>query len=439
MNGADLDAVRETAARGWLYGHPMLENYRTMYAQAVDADDHRYAGGFGTFRHYPQPSRPENTDVVTPNNDTPYSWAWLDLRAEPWVLSVPVMNRYYVMPFHDLDTTYVGFVGARTTGQDAGDHLIAGPGWDGQAPEGIAGVLHADTQLVGCVGRTYLAGITDADVADLKAVQEQYRLRPLSAFTGHDAPAPAPEPDWPVWREEAGTSIEFFTVLDFLLGFFPVLPAQKDLRERLAALGVDGSGTFEPADLAPEVRTAMEQGIADGRERLAAVLDSATDASSFFGTREQLGEDYLTRSVAADKGLYGLPAAEAWYGGWVTDDAGNRPPNAASRDYTIHFTADRLPKARFFWSATMYRLPERLLVENPADRYSIGDRTPGLVYDQDGGLTLHVQHTRPADPQRAANWLPAPNGPFTVVIRMYAADPAVLDGTWTLPALTAGS
>ncbi|MGX1274382.1 DUF1254 domain-containing protein [Streptomyces phaeoluteigriseus] len=105
MSGMDLDAVRATAAEGWVYGHPMLENYRTLYAQAVDADDHRYAGGFGVFRHYPQPSRPENTDVVTPNNDTPYSWCWLDLRAEPWVVSVPEMDRYYVLPFHDLDTT----------------------------------------------------------------------------------------------------------------------------------------------------------------------------------------------------------------------------------------------------------------------------------------------------------------------------------------------
>ncbi|MGX1274383.1 DUF1214 domain-containing protein [Streptomyces phaeoluteigriseus] len=224
-------------------------------------------------------------------------------------------------------------------------------------------------------------------------------------------------------------------MLDFLLGFFPVLPSQRDLRERLAVLGVDGAGTFEPSRLDPQVRTAMEEGIAEGRKRLADVLDSATESSSLFGTLEQLGDDYLIRSVAADKGLYGLPAAEAWYGGWVRDDEGNRPPNAASRDYTVHFAADRLPAARFFWSATMYRLPERLLVDNEIDRYSIGDRTPGLVHDADGGLTLYVQRTRPADPQQAANWLPAPDGPFSVVIRLYGPGAAVLDGTWQLPPL----
>lgn len=431
-----IEAVRETAAEAWLYGHPMLENYRTLYAQAVDAADPRYTGGFGVFRHYPEPFTPANTDIVTPNNDTPYSWAWLDLRAEPWVVSVPAVDRYYVLPFHDLDTTYVGYVGARSTGQEPGDYLVTGPGWDGRVPAGISGVLRADTRLVGCLGRTMLTGSGEDDVKSLRAVQEQYRLRPLSDYLGRQAPEAAPEPDWPVWREEAGAGLEFFTLLDFLLGFFPVLPAQAELRERLAVLGVDGSGTFEPAALAPAVRTALEQGIADGQQRLLDAEAGATGSTGLFGTRDQLGEDYLARGIGADKGLYGLPAEEAWYGGWAVDAEGNRPPNAAAHDYVIRFPAGSLPRARFFWSATLYALPQRLLVANPIDRYSIGDRTPGLVHDPDGGLTLHVRHTAPSDPDQAANWLPAPAGPFTVVIRVYGPDPAVVDGTWSLPALT---
>lgn len=435
MTETTTEQVRRTAAEAWVYGHPMLENYRTLYAQAVDSDDPRYVGGFGAFRHYSQPSRPENTDIVTPNNDTPYSWCWLDLRTEPWVVSVPAVDRYYVLPFHDLDTTYVGYVGARTTGQDAGHHLVAGPDWNGPVPDGIAGVLHADTQLVGCLGRTYLTGTADADVASLRGIQERYELQPLSAFLGRPVPEPAPEPLWPVWREEASDSIDFFAVLDFLLGFFPVLPSQKDLRERLASLGIDGGSTFEPASLTPEIRTAMEQGIADGRALLEERKAGSTTSAGFFGTRDQLGDDYLARGVGADKGLYGLPPQEAWYGGWVVDSEGNRPPDASGRDYTIHFAAGALPPARFFWSATLYRLPERLLTDNPIDRYSIGDRTPGIRYDTDGGLTVRVRHDRPADPAEAANWLPAPAGPFSVIIRVYGPDPAVLDGTWHLPAL----
>ncbi|MFI9770320.1 DUF1214 domain-containing protein [Streptomyces sp. NPDC052415] len=180
----------------------------------------------------------------------------------------------------------------------------------------------------------------------------------------------------------------------------------------------------------------MEEGIAQGREQLVAVLDSATNSSSFFGTRAELGEDYLTRSVAADKGLYGLPAAEAWYGGWVNDSAGNHPPNAAHRDYTIRFAPGPAPQGQVLLVRHHVRLPERLLVDNEADRYSIGDPTPDLVYDHDGGLTLYVQRTRPADPQQAANWLPAPEGPFSVILRIYGPGPAVLDCSWQLPPLT---
>ncbi|MFD0264676.1 DUF1254 domain-containing protein [Kitasatospora indigofera] len=432
----DPDTIRPTAAEAWVWGYALLENYRTMYPQAVDDADPRFVGGFGVFRHYSQPSTPADTDVVTPNNDTPYSWAWLDLRAEPWVISVPAQDRYYVLPVHELDTVYAGFIGSRATGPGAGDHLIAGPGWQGEVPAGVDGVIRTATQLAGILGRTYLAGTSPEDLAELRAVQEQYRLRPLHEYTGTGAPPPAPQPVWPVWREEVLGTVEFFSFLDFLLGFFPVLPAEADLRRRLAALGVDGRGEFEPAALPVGVRAEIERGIADGRAELDHAAAVVTRADGLFGTREQIGDDPLGRAVAARKGLYGLPVEEAWYGGWVADSEGNRPPNAADRDYVLRFAPGALPPAEFFWSATMYALPDRLLVDNPLGRWSIGDRTPGLVRDPDGGLTLYIQVKRPADAEHSANWLPAPDGPFSIVLRLYGPDRSVLDGDWTLPELT---
>ncbi|MDH6111223.1 hypothetical protein P3T36_003247 [Kitasatospora sp. MAP12-15] len=435
----DPQTARRTAAEGWIWGLPLVENYRTMYPQAVDDADPRYVGGFGVFRHHPQPFTPADTDVVTPNNDTPYSWAWLDLRAEPWVVEVPATDRYYVLPFHDLDTCYVGFVGTRSTGPQAGRYLVTGPAQavahpaEHGVPAGFDGVLRADSHLVGILGRSYLAG--PEDVSGLRALQEQFRLRPLSAHLGAAPPPPAADPVWPLWREEARESVEFFAFLDFLLGFFPVLPADADLRHRLAELGI-GSGDFEPAALPAAVRAAVRQGIADGRARLEREAAERVDSTGCFGTREQLGGDYLARAFGARHGLYGLPAEEAWYGGWVEDSAGNRRLDAHLQDYRLRFPPGRLPPARFFWSVTMYQLPERLLVANPIGRYSIGDRTPGLVYDADGGLTLSVCHQQPTDPARAANWLPAPDGPFSVVIRVYGPDTAVTDGSWTLPPLT---
>jgi len=429
----DPETIRTTAAEAWIWGFALLENYRTLYPQAIDDADPRHVGGFGVFRHYPQPFTPANTDVVTPNNDTPYSWAWLDLRAEPWVIEVPATDRYYVLPVHDLDTSYVGFIGPRTTGSQAGRYLIAGPGFTGDGKQGFDGVLRADTDLVGILGRTYLAG--PEDVPALQRVQEQYVLKPLSAHLGTSPPPAAHDPVWPVWREEVLDTLEFFVFLDFLLGFFPVLPAEAGLRSRLAELGV-GAGDFEPAALPLEVREAMQLGIADARAELERAAAEAAGSAGFFGMRDQLGDDYLKRAVGVQKGLYGLPAEEAWYGGWIVDSEGNRPPDASRHDYVLRFPVGQLPPARFFWSATMYALPERQLVDNPLQRYSIGDRTPGLVYERDGGLTLYVQHKRPADAEHSANWLPAPEGPFSVIIRVYGPDRAVLDGRWTLPALT---
>ncbi|MEU5220637.1 DUF1254 domain-containing protein [Streptomyces sp. NPDC020807] len=423
------EEARRTAADAWIWGLPILDNYRTIYAQAVAADPEK-GGGFGRFRHHAEPFTPADTDVVTPNNDTPYSTAWLDLRAEPYVISVPAVDRYYVLPVHDIDTAYVGYVGSRTTGQGPGDYLVAGPGWTGAVPAGITGILRADSFLVGIIGRTYLAG--PEDVPALRAVQEGYGLRPLSTYADTAAPHPVDEPVWPVWREEDLGNVEFFTLLDFLLGFFPVLEAERGLRDRLAALGVSGTGEFEPAALPPEIGEAVEQGIADGRARLAA----ADRSVHRFGTRAELGGDHLVRAFSAATGLYGLPAAEAWYGAWLGDDQGDEPPTGAGHGHVVHFPAGHLPPARFFWSLTAYRLPDRFLVANEIDRYSIGDRTPGLVYDDDGGLTLHLRKDRPSDPKEAANWLPVPDGPFSLILRVYGPEAPVLDGSWTLPPLT---
>ncbi|MEU9042349.1 MULTISPECIES: DUF1254 domain-containing protein [unclassified Kitasatospora] len=449
----DPATVRATAAEAWIRAQPMLRNYRALYAQALDDADPSYVGGFGVFRHHPQPPTPADTSARTPAEpltggitggeagDTPYSRAWLDLRTEPWVVSVPAEDRYYVLPLHELDTVYAGFIGSRTTGPEAGDHLVAGPDWQGEPPPGIRGVIRTATRLVGILGRTRLAGNTPAEVAELAAVQERYRLRPLHEYAGTPAPPPAPEPLWPVWREEVPDGVEFLAFLDFLLGFFPadgpvrLPPAETDLRGRLADLGVDGRGEFEPAALPLELRAEIERGIADGRARLRRATAELRDRAGLFGTREQVGADFLRQAVGAAADLHGLPTEEAWYGRWEADGTGRRPPDASDRDHVIRFTPDALPPARFAWSATLYALPDHRLVDNTLDRYSIGDRTPGLVRDPDGGLTLYVRHKRPANAEHSANWLPAPDGPFTVVLRLYGPHRAVLDGRWRLPPL----
>ncbi|MBF9071712.1 DUF1254 domain-containing protein [Streptacidiphilus fuscans] len=293
-----VEEIRRTAAEGWIWGYALLENYHVLYRQAVEG-----GVGFGVFHHETAPSGPDGP---------PSAWAWLDLRAEPWVLTVPATERGYVVAVHDLDTSYVGFVGSGSTGGEGGHHLITGPGWQGRVPDGVTGVLRADTTLVGLTGRTQPVGGEDGAEAVYTAFRRGFRIRPLSDYLGRGTPEPAPEPAWPIWREEAMDTVEFFAVLDFLLGFCPVLPLEAVLRERLAALGVGTEGEFEPGDLTAGAEQAFEHGIADAHQRLAAAKSARGPDSLLFGTRAELAENPLARAVGASVGLHTLPSY-AWF------------------------------------------------------------------------------------------------------------------------------
>jgi len=426
----DTAEVRTIARDAYTFGYAMIENYRTLYEQAVDSSDPRYTGGFGGFRHYSEPFTPDNTDIVTPNNDTPYSWGWFDLRAEPMVVTVPAIDRFYILPFHDLYTIFAGYVSAATTGTGPGRYLLAGPSWTGETPEGFDGVITASTDFVGCLGRTAF----DGDVDDLRRIQNSYEVAPLHEVTGTDAPAPPAPIEWPAWDETAATDIRFFDLLEFLLGFAPALQEDRAVRARLASIGLDGSGAFRSSELDDETRFAFGQGLADGIAHLDDIAAHTDSSTGMFGTREEMAGAYDNRNAGAKKGIYGLPPAIAWYGGWLVDSNGDRITGAT--DYTITFAPGQLPNVRFFWSATLYTIPQRLLSANEIDRYAIGDRTEGINYADDGTLTLYVQHQRPQEVAEAANWLPSPEGPFTVIIRAYGGDAAISEGTYRLPEIS---
>lgn len=322
------DQVRSVAAEAFTFGYAMVENYRTLHAQAVDTADPRYVGGFGVYRHYSEPSTPDNTDIVTPNNDTPYSWLWLDLRAEPWVVTVPAVDRYYIVPVHDLYTVYSGYVGSRTTGSGPGSYLVAGPRWDGAVPAGITGVLRASTDVVGSLTRTALV---DDDVAALRAVQDSYRVEPLSSFTTTDPPPAAPPVDWPAWDEQSASGLGFFDYLDHLLSLAPVLDEDREVRQHLAAVGLDGSGTFSTARLDAETASALMSGLADARAALEEQAEHMTTSIGLFGTREEMAGRYDARNQGPRRGSTGCrrprPGTAA---GWSTPRASTRSVRAAT-------------------------------------------------------------------------------------------------------------
>ncbi|SIO64691.1 DUF1254 domain-containing protein [Paraburkholderia phenazinium] len=425
------DEARAIAKDAYIYAYPMLFNYKTLYEQAEDPGSKSYVGGFGKFRNYSHPYGPENKDIVTPNNDTPYSWAWLDLRREPWVLTVPAVknDRYYVFQWIDLFTYNFAYVGSRTTGNGAGHYLFAGPNWHGDTPKGIDKVFRSETDIILTLGRTALSG--PSDVKDVEAIQKQYRLTPLSAFEHSSAPPPVAKVAFPKWDEAKATSIDFIAYLNFLLQFTqPTAPSETELMQRFAKIGIAPGAAFDPAALPAATREAIEQGVADGKAALADAEKHTTSSYDLFGSRQDLNGDYMKRAVAAAMGIYGNTKEEAVYVG--TRINADHEQLVGSQPYVIHFDKKDLPPAKFFWSMTMYDLPARHLVANPIHRYSIGDRTKGIKYGADGSLDIYVQHNSPGA-DKESNWLPAPEGAYDVIARIYGPDASVFNGSWTFP------
>ncbi|MBR3194554.1 DUF1254 domain-containing protein [Bosea sp. (in: a-proteobacteria)] len=418
--------VRAIAKEAYIYAYPIMEGYQTWRKQAVDDKAPEYVGGFNKFRHYSEPFTPDNKDIVTPNNDTPYSWAWLDLRAEPMVVSVPAVpkDRYYVMQWIDLFTQNFAYIGVRSTGFGAGSYMIVGPKWKGEKPKGIRQIFRAETEIVGTLTRTSMSGPEDA--ANVKALQAQYKLEPLSAFLGRQAPPPAPALTFPPYEVAKARSHDFIGYLSFALGLAePPDPSEVALRKRFASIGIEPGKPWDASKVAPETLAAIDAGVKDGQAAIDALAAKTFDTNGLFGSRAQLKNNYLKRAVAAMKGLYGNSIEEAWYGGYLCD--GSKPS-------VVHFSKAALPPGRFFWSMTMYTLPDRLLYANAINRYAIGDRTKGLRYEKDGSLNIYVSNASPG-PDKESNWLPAPAARCSLVARVYGPSKAAMTGKWKLPAL----
>jgi hypothetical protein len=418
------EQARAIAKDAYIYSYAPITNYQTWSKQATEPNAPEYVGGFNVFRNYAQTFTPDNKDVVTPNNDTPYSWAWLDLRAEPIVLSVPAVpkDRYYVMQLIDLFTYNFGYVGVRATGYKAGSYLIAGPNWKGTKIKGITKIIRSETDIVGVLGRTSLEG--PEDIENVKKIQAQYKLTPLSTFLKAPPPRPAPPINFPPYDAAKATDHDFIGYINFLLQFTqPTAPAEKSLMVRFAGIGIGPGRQWDASKVDPATLKAIDDGIDDAKADMKATAAKTLSSNGLFGTRAFMHGDYMTRAMGAEKGLYGNSIEEAWYGGFVGD---------GSKSTILHFPPGQLPPAKFFWSLTLYTLPDRFLYANSLKRYSIGDRTKGLVYGKDKSLTIYLDHTSPGA-DKEANWLPTPEGKYSLVGRLYGPSTKAINGKWNLP------
>ncbi|SEM45647.1 Uncharacterized conserved protein [Pseudomonas sp. ok272] len=437
---ASPEEARGIAKEAYLYGFPVVEMYKTLYAQAVDKGGPNFKAPFNHIGNTAKVFTPKDTAIITPNSDTPYSFVWMDLRAEPLILTLPQIaeERYYSVQLIDLYTQNFAYLGTRSTGNKGGHFMIVGPDWKGQQPVNIDRVIRSESNIAYALYRTQL--FDEKDLEKIKRIQHGYKVQPLSEYLKQPAAATATKIDWLKPTATMTDSPELFRYLNFMLAFAPPQDSEQALLARFAKIGIVAGQPFDLKTLTAEQRKALDDGINDGKAEFAAFKKDKVDthqitSGDFFGTRDHLNNNYLYRYAGANMGIFGNSGDEAAYMSYFVDSTG-KPANGARHSYTLHFAKDQLPPADAFWSLTMYDAKTKLLVNNHKKRYLINSRMlPQLKRDADGGLTLYLQHSEPLKDQRS-NWLPAPAGPFYAILRMYLPTPEVTSGQWKLPPLT---
>ena len=289
--GVSPAEARAIAKEAYIYGFPMVDNYRIQHAYWVDTTNPEYKGPWNQIWNSRALFTPADKAIQTPNSDTPYSFLGVDLRAEPIVLTVPAIEkeRYFSVQLIDYYTFNFDYIGSRTTGNGGGSFLLAGPGWKGETPKGIKKVFRCETELAFPAYRTQL--FNPGDIDNVKKVQAGYKVQTLSAFLGQPAPKAAPAIDFikPLTPAEEKTSPQFFNILNFVLQFCPTVPSEKALMARFAKIGVGAGKTFDASKLSPEMKTAIEQGMADAWVALAGfkkeLEEGKVTAGDVFGTR----------------------------------------------------------------------------------------------------------------------------------------------------------
>jgi hypothetical protein len=440
LGKGETEQITEEA---FIYGFPMVMNDAVFYEYFVDKASPQYKAPPNQLYNTARVYTPKDTAVVTPNSDTPYSFVAMDLRAEPFVVCNPEIEkgRYFSIQLVDMYTFNYGYMGSRTTGNGAACHMIAGPSWKGEKPEGIGKVFRSETDFSFAIIRTQL--FNSADLDKVKKIQAGYRGLPLSKFQNQPAPPAAPAIVWPKIDKKSADA-DPFAYLNFVLTLCPPTgPAAVEvpMRARFAKIGIEAGKPFPVDTLTPEQKVELETGMKNGVEKIKqTVATLGTDengwrvATKGFGDRAMYAGDFPLRAAAAMAGIYGNDAAEALYPMLATDSDGQKLDTGVNR-YTLTFPAGQMPPANAFWSVTMYDGKTQLLIENPINRYLINSpMLPDLKKNADGSLTIRIQKDSPGKEQEA-NWLPAPNGPPFIVMRLYWPKDAALNGSWKPPAV----
>jgi hypothetical protein len=410
----------------YVYGYPMMVVDQTRQSAFKGVTNH--------FAYLPSPPAVANRAIVRPNVDTLYATAFLDLTAEPVVIHVPDMHgRYYVMQMMDANTNVFASPGKRTTGTEAHDFVIVGPGWH-QPVQLTAGMtaIHSPTNAAWVLNRTQLNG--DNDVEAVNALQREIAIAPLSEWPKGAIPAVPMKgdqklPETPPAEIRSMSAPAYLNKLALLLRDNPPPGADGAILKRFATIGLVPGQAFNPSpDLALTLEKAKGRAV-EAIDQKAANLGQLVNGwrivTKGIGT---YGTDYLQRAAVTEYGLGANLPEDAVYPGAQTDVTGQ--PLKGDRSYVLHFAKGEQPPVHAFWSLTLYD-KDGYFVPNPLQRQAARDSL--LKKNRDGSVDIYIQPDSPGK-DREANWLPAPkDAPFSLLMRMYWPKQAVLDGSYEPP------
>lgn len=428
------DELREELAyslgvQAYTYAYPLVHTNKFRWIWH-SKDSPMYRGPANQLNHNRVLMNAETTVAATPNNDTLYTLAFLDLSQAPLIIEVPAMGeRYYTIQLADMYATNFGSFGSRT-GAAAGRYLMVPPGWQGEVPEGIKKVYESTTPWTMFLLRILVDG--KADIPNVNAMQDQFRLltldgKPAPAYTGKIPGLVNPSEPADAWR-----------VINRELASNPPIPAHESYLAQFSSIGV---GIDVPIDFS-ELDDATKRGLSRAAETAHKIVTAqAADISSLnlnhWGYPKKnigrYGSDFAYRAAVTLMGLMANQPEEAVYLSSYTDVEGQALDG--TKHYRIHFPADNLPPANAFWSTTMYDSATYAFAANELNRYSIGDRTERLKYNEDGSLDIFIGPSV-LDEGEISNWLPSPEGPFYMFLRVYDPESSVVDQSWEPPGVT---
>lgn len=414
----------------YVFGFPLVLMHTTemvMLKKAAGKYGHNMLNKFDHMKQFPDASF---TDVVSPNADTLYSVVWISLKEGPLVLSVPNMkNIYYLLPMLDAWTNVFSVPGTRTTGNDSQKFLIVGPSQSVKAPKGVK-IIRSPTDMVWLIGRVELKNSSEIKIVN--QLQDEITLRPLNKNSSNQSLTASMKKfsikKAPVAQVESMSAIEFFNLLASLMKDNPPAKADKEMIKQLKLLGIEAGKAFNVANLGPNAPSMLNNAKKQALARIKGLVPKMGTKVNGWQYNLDIGTystRYLKRAAVAYMGLGANLPVDSVYPITYTDYLGH--PLDGKNKYILHFDKSQIPAVNAFWSLTLYN-DKQFFVKNPINRYNVGSNT-NLKYAKDGSLTIYIQNEKPGE-KELSNWLPAPKGPFNLVLRLYWPKKSVLKQKW---------